>query len=247
MENIHKININKTKEKFKTRLETSSSADLEYLEREFTKLITLEENINKCLTNDTKSKIELGGYLNEIKESFLYKLSEYESFESYCLFVIGISKRYAYRLIEVFNFKKSVDIDTIDFTQFTISQLQEILYLPSDKLELVSPSMTILEIRQLKYNCTSSSASSDHGHCNCEECHTPKPIDLKNAKIPLARFQIDKRDYKFDDFTHFSGKDLTVIAYDLYTKLNYYRDLCEKLQASSTKAKKPNLKLVSDN
>lgn len=242
MENIHKININKTKEIFKTRLENSVSSQLESLEREFTKLITLEENINKCLTNDTKSKIELGGYLNEIKNSYLYKFSEYISFEAYCLFVIGISKRYAYRLIEISEFVKSVDVDTIDFTQFTISQLQEMLYLPSNKLDLVSPTMTILEIRQLKYNCTSSSASSqhehEHEHCSCEECHTPKPIDLKTAKIPLARFQIDKRDYKFDDFTHFSGKDLTVIAYDLYTKLNYYRNLCEKLQASSAETKK---------
>lgn len=242
MENIHKININKTKEIFKTRLENSGSSNLEYLEREFTKLIMLEENINKCLTNDTKSKIELGGYLNEIKESFLYKFCGFNTFEDYCLSVIGISKRYAYRLIEVFDFIKSVDVDTIDFSQFTISQLQEILYLPSNKLDLVSPTMTILEIRLLKYNCTSSSVSSGHesGHeCNCSDCKISKPINLKTAKIPLARFQIDKRDYKFDDFTHFTGKDLTVIAYDLYTKLNYYRNLCEKLQA-----KKTNLKLV---
>ena len=212
MENIHMIDIEKRKQQFKERLESCAAIDFDYINREFKKLIDFEEGINACFSHDTRNKITLGFYLQEIKNSGLYNVLGYNSFEEYCDKEIGISKKYAYRLIKIFEFTKSRDVATLNCSEFTISQLQEMLSLSDDQLKQVNPAMTIKQIRDLK--------------------NTPKTIDeLKQElqeekeeyKPTMKDFNVENPNYNFDFFTKFGRSDLSYIAWQLYSELNRLR------------------------
>lgn len=220
MEEIHKIDINNRKVQFQTRLEKAPASDIKYINDSYLTLINLEENINKCLTNDTKTKIELGSYLNEIKEYGLYKYTLHNSFGEYCEKEIGISKKYAYQLINIFEFTKSLDVETFNYTLYSISQLQEILYLTSEELQNVTPSMTIKQIRDLKnMPKTIDELKQEHDkECDCHSCKTQDKY-----KLTIHDFNIENTSYDVDYFNNFNKQDLAVIAWNLYEELNYYR------------------------
>lgn len=220
MEEIHKIDINNRKVQFQTRLEKAPAFDIKYINDSYLTLINLEENINKCLTNDTKTKIELGSYLNEIKEKYLYKFTRCNSFEEYCEKEIGISKQYAYQLIKIFNFTKSIDVDTLNYTLYSISQLQEIFYLTEEQLKQVDPTMTIKQIRDLKnMPKTIDELKQEHDKgCDCHSCKTQDKY-----KLTIHDFNIENTSYDVDYFNNFNKQDLAVIAWNLYEELNYYR------------------------
>lgn len=220
MEEIHKIDINNRKVQFQTKLEKAQSTYSKYINDSFVELINLEENINKCLTNDTKTKIELGGYLSKIKDKSLFLFADSGNFESYCGKEIGISKKYAYRLISIYEFTKSRDVATFDYTLFSISQLQEILSLSDDQLKQVDPTMTIKQIRDLKnMPKTIDELKQEHDkECDCHSCKTQDKY-----KLTIHDFNIENTSYDVDYFNNFNKQDLAVIAWNLYEELNYYR------------------------
>jgi len=217
MEEIRKIDIDYTKALFNKALEIPNNENI----NKFTELIDLEEKINNCLENDTKTKIELGGYLKEIKEKELFSLENYSSFESFCEIKVGISNKYALRLIQLDEFIKSRAGATIDFYKFTISQLQEMLTLNEDQLKQCSPEMTKLKIRALKQNNDTSEEHSED--CDCEECNIHLH-NIKQCKNTLHDFNIDNRTYNYDYFTTFNKQDLSYIAWLLYDELNRQRN-----------------------
>lgn len=212
MENIHMIDIEKRKQQFKKRLETTPACDVQYINDSYTMLINLEEKINQELTNDTYTKLHLGCYLKDIKEKYLYKFVKYITFEEYCDKELGISRKYAYTLIKIYKWTKCLDVETFDYHKFTISQLQEMLSLSDDQLKQVNPAMTIKQIRDLK--------------------NTPKTIDeLKQElqeekeeyKPTMKDFNVENPNYNFDFFTKFGRSDLSYIAWQLYSELNRLR------------------------
>lgn len=225
MEEIHKIDIKKHKQHFNECLEHPYGRDLIDINNEFIKFIDLEEKINECLTSDTKTKINLGGYLKEIRDYKLYSyrtptFSGYYSFEEYCGKEIGISKKYAYRLISIYEFTKSRDVATFDYTLYSISQLQEILSLSDDQLKQVDPTMTIKQIRDLKnMPKTIDELKQEHDkECDCHNCKTQEKY-----KLTIHDFNIENTSYDVDYFNNFNKQDLAVIAWNLYEELNYYR------------------------
>lgn len=222
MEKIHKIDINNRKVQFQTRLENASPTDIKYINDSYITLINLEENINKCLTNDTKTKIELGGYLSEINGKDLYRLTNCNSFEEYCDKEIGISKKYAYHLINIYEFTKSLAGETFDYNLFTISQLQEMLYLTEEQLKQVDPIMTKLQIRQLRTTPkTIEELKQEHDkECDCHSCKTQD-----KCNFTINDFNLNNTSYDVDYFNYFKKQDLAVIAWMLYEELNSYRKL----------------------
>ena len=225
MEEIHKIDIKKHKQHFNECLEHPYGRDLIDINNEFIKFIDLEEKINECLTSDTKTKINLGSYLKEIRDYKLYSyrtptFSGYYSFEEYCEKEIGISKKYAYRLISIYEFTKSRDVATFDYTLYSISQLQEILSLSDDQLKQVDPTMTIKQIRDLKnMPKTIDELKQEHDkECDCHSCKTQDKY-----KLTIHDFNIENTSYDVDYFNNFNKQDLAVIAWNLYEELNYYR------------------------
>ena len=153
----------------------------------------------------------LGENLKQIRQFKYFNLAGFNSFEEYCDKEIGISKKYAYRLISIYEFIKSRDVATINYEQFTISQLQEILTLSDDKLNQVDPAMTITQIRALK--------------------NAPQTIDElkqniktdKEALLKVKNFDYDNDSYDFNYFTKFSRPDLAIIAFELYSRLKASR------------------------
>lgn len=225
MEEIHKIDIKKHKQHFNECLEHPYGRDLIDINNEFIKFIDLEEKINECLTSDTKTKINLGSYLKEIRDYKLYSyrtptFSGYYSFEEYCEKEIGISKGYASRLININEYLKSCAGATFDYNLFTISQLQEMMYLTEEQLKQVDPTMTKLQIRQLRTAPkTIDELKQEHDkECDCHSCKTQDKY-----KLTIHDFNIENTSYDVDYFNNFNKQDLAVIAWNLYEELNYYR------------------------
>ena len=212
MENIHMIDIEKRKQQFKKRLENASNSDFAYIHSEFKKLIDLEDSINTCFSNNTKDKLLLGENLKQIRQFKYFNLAGFNSFEEYCDKEIGISKGQASKLISVFEFSKSFGTETFSWEQFTISQLQEMLYLSKDQLNQVDPTMTLMQIRALK--------------------NAPQTIDElkqniktdKEALLKVKNFDYDNDNYDFNYFTKFSRPDLAIIAFELYSRLKASRN-----------------------
>ena len=230
MEDIKMIDVSYTKSLHEHKLEKIKKGNLLNLNKMFTELIDLEEKINKCLSNDTKTKIELGGYLKEIKEKQLYEVVNCYTFEMYCKNVLFISDKYAYKLVKVFNFTKSRDVAKINYEDYTISQLIEMLNLDSEQLKRVKPEMTIQEMRCLKNaGLIQLMPRSNEDNENIKEEVKKTANHFKPIKKDLNDFNLSNTTYDIDFFTMFDKKDLSYIAWLIYDELNRLR----KKQAKS--------------
>lgn len=94
-----------------------------------------------------------GYYLRRQHDEKMYEAEGYVSFEEYVKAVYGKSRSWAKRMMQI-NEKFSIggNDPRIDkrYVEYSVSQLQEMLYLEEKQLEEVKPDMTIKEIRKIR-------------------------------------------------------------------------------------------------
>ena len=97
--------------------------------------------------------VGIGFYLRRVRDNKMYLEDRYKDVHEFAMAEFGMSRSTVNHCIRI-NEQFSVDGNspTIDsrYKDFSKSQLQEMLYLPGDKLDEVTPDMTIKEIRGLK-------------------------------------------------------------------------------------------------
>lgn len=101
--------------------------------------------IQNSLNSIVNNFFVVGKILANIQEKKLYNCLGYESLMIFSLDKFNLSRNQTYNFINIykkFNDKK--------FGDFNYSQLTEMLSLPSDKLEEITPTMTVKEIREVK-------------------------------------------------------------------------------------------------
>lgn len=109
--------------------------------------------IDEKFAQITASFVTNGYYLRRQYDEKMYEAEGYDSFEEYVKAVYGKSRSWAKRMMQI-NEKFSVGgndprIDS-KYIEYSVSQLQEMLYLEEDQLEHITPDMTIKEIREVR-------------------------------------------------------------------------------------------------
>lgn len=109
--------------------------------------------IDEKFAQITASFVTNGYYLRRQHDEKMYVAEGYDSFEEYVKAVYGKSRSWAKRMMQI-NEKFSVggNDPRIDkrYVEYSVSQLQEMLYLEEDQLEHITPDMTIKEIREVR-------------------------------------------------------------------------------------------------
>lgn len=109
--------------------------------------------IDEKFAQITASFVTNGYYLRRQYDEKMYEAEGYGSFEEYVKAVYGKSRSWAKRMMQI-NEKFSIDGNDprIDkrYVEYSVSQLQEMLYLEEDQLEHITPDMTIKEIREVR-------------------------------------------------------------------------------------------------
>lgn len=109
--------------------------------------------IRENLESMSRTFIATGYYLRLIKETEGYKEDGYKDIWEFAEEQYGIKRSTASRWMDM-NAKFSQDgyspVLAEEFEQYGKSQLQEMLYLPEEKLEEVTPDMTVKEIREIR-------------------------------------------------------------------------------------------------
>lgn len=100
-----------------------------------------------------RSFIAVGYYLKQIRDREMYREDGYASIWDFARETYGMSRTTASRWMEMndrFSEGGNSPILGEKYQEFGKSQLQEMLYLPEEKLEEVKPEMTVAQIRGLK-------------------------------------------------------------------------------------------------
>lgn len=109
--------------------------------------------ISARLQNMSRDFIAVGFYLKYVRDNEMYLEDGYKDIWEFASELYGIQRSTASRWMAI-NDKFSVDgnspILLEQYKQFRKSQLQEMLYLPDEKLSEVTVDMTVKEIRELK-------------------------------------------------------------------------------------------------
>lgn len=109
--------------------------------------------IDEKFAQITASFVTNGYYLRRQHDEKMYVAEGYDSFEEYVKAVYGKSRSWAKRMMQI-NEKFSVggNDPRIDkrYVEYSVSQLQEMLYLEDEQMEEVTPGMTVKEIRELR-------------------------------------------------------------------------------------------------
>lgn len=127
-------------------MDDKKSFDVETKQK--TELDTLNNNIvfvNAGLKSIVRGFYNVGKVLNELKNSESYKLLGYNNFFDFTKSQFDLSKSQSSKLVNIFN-----KFPSNKYSDFTFSQLSEMLSLPSDKVEEITSDMTIKQIRQVK-------------------------------------------------------------------------------------------------
>lgn len=109
--------------------------------------------IKANLKNGCRAVIAMGYYLKHIRENRLYKDGGYKSFGEYVKTECGLSESAASRSIsQMEKFSEGGNSPKLakKWEDFSISKLQEILYLTDEQRETVTPDMTVKEIREIR-------------------------------------------------------------------------------------------------
>lgn len=136
-----------------TSLETTS-LEGEVVENRNT--ITLEEadaGIRNGLKDAAQSVITVGYYLKAVRDNELFRSAGYETIWDYAWGEYGFSKGTASRYMkrnDRFSIGGNSPIIADEFRAFNRSQLQEMLSLDAEQMSMVTPDMTVREIRELR-------------------------------------------------------------------------------------------------
>lgn len=118
--------------------------------------ITLEEadaGIRNGLKDAAQSVITVGYYLKAVRDNELFRSAGYETIWDYAWGEYGFSKGTASRYMkrnDRFSIGGNSPIIADEFRAFNRSQLQEMLSLDDEQMSMVTPDMTVREIRELR-------------------------------------------------------------------------------------------------
>ncbi len=109
--------------------------------------------IESNLSQMSRNFIAIGYYLKQVRDRKLFAIDGYMDIWQFAKDQYGISRSTASRWMSMndkFSFDGNSPIMGEGYIEFNKSQLQEMLYLPEEKLEEAQPGMTVKEIRELK-------------------------------------------------------------------------------------------------
>lgn len=101
--------------------------------------------VNTGLKAIVRNFYNVGKALSDIKQGDLFKSKGYKNFIEFTKSEFNLSRDQSYRLVNIYN-----KFPNSQYKDFSFSQLTEMLTLPTDKLNDVSPDMTVKEIRNIK-------------------------------------------------------------------------------------------------
>lgn len=120
-------------------IEEVVNSNLQIVDKKFGEIATLFVENGYCLRRQLDEK--------------MYEAAGYQTFEDYIKDVYGRSRSWAKRMMQI-NEKFSIggNHPRIDekYIGYSVSQLQEMLYLTDEQMEDVSPDMTVKEIREVR-------------------------------------------------------------------------------------------------
>lgn len=135
------------------------------------------EIIKEELVKTRKSFVKIGWYLKHIQEGELYKEDGYQNIYDFAFQKFNLSQPTATRFMKVCE-KYSVNHDTPElddkYTDYSVSQLFEMLPMTPEQEEQVTPETTVKEMRQIK---KSNQKDSD---AFCTEDTIPGQTSIEN-------------------------------------------------------------------
>ena len=192
--------------------------------------------------------VGIGFYLRRVRDNEMYLEDGYKDVHEFAMAEFGMSRSTVNHCIRI-NEQFSMDGNspTIDnrYKDFSKSQLQEMLYLPDDKRDDVTPDMTVKEIRNMKDDRLDVEPKMDSpipGQMVIEdspECMPEDEVSMdgpdqtvtlrkptqeeKNILAAFARKLIrDKKQYFLEDFAK-RVTDVTTSGMLLYQHLGFHR------------------------
>lgn len=113
----------------------------------------IKNNIRTRFQNMQTDYVAIGYYLRQVLNNELYLEDGYKNIHEFAQAEFGMKKANVNHCIRI-NMKFSVGGDSPELDDkyhgFSKSQLQELLYIPEDRRDEVTPDMTVREIRELK-------------------------------------------------------------------------------------------------
>lgn len=109
--------------------------------------------IREKMRNMAANYVAIGFFLRIAKDKELYRAGGYESIHDMALDKFGMARQTAdhcMRINKKFSENGNSPMLADDFKDFSKSQLQEMLYLTDEKIDEVTPDMTVREIREVK-------------------------------------------------------------------------------------------------
>lgn len=113
----------------------------------------IKEYIKNSILKIRENYIAIGYWLKFVNSQKMYIKDGFSSIEEFAEKTYKISKSTAYRLMEInTEFSKNGNSPELaeEYKDFSKSQLQELLTLPPEQREVVTPEMTVSEIREIK-------------------------------------------------------------------------------------------------
>lgn len=137
-------------------IEVEQIPELPANEKKWYQDVSLDEArsiIRENITSASRSFIAVGYYLKNVRDRELYSDGGYESVWEFADAEYGISKSTTSRYMSM-NDKFSLDGNSPyvapEYKDFSRSQLQEMLYLTSEQIELVTPETQVKQIREIR-------------------------------------------------------------------------------------------------
>ena len=112
-----------------------------------------ENNIHACLRDAARNVIATGHYLKVIRDKELYREAGYENIWDYAAERFGFSKSTANRYMtrnDKFSVGGNSPVLAEEYREYSKAQLQEMLSLDAEQMSVVTPDMTVREIRELR-------------------------------------------------------------------------------------------------
>lgn len=123
----------------------------------------LNWRIEKTFRNMAENFIELGFWLKQVRKDEKFKEDGYKDIWEYAKDKYGISRSKCSRYMDINDkFSENGNSPTLaeEYRNYGKSQLQEMLYLEGRRLDMVTPGMTVSDIRELR---------KLEGHTDCEK------------------------------------------------------------------------------
>lgn len=159
--------------------------------------------IRENLESMSRSFIATGYYLRMIKDTEGYREDGYKDIWEFAEDQYGIKRSTASRWMDMnarFSEGGNSPVLAEEFKEYQKSQLQEMLYLPEEKLEEVAPDMTVKEIREIRKpepkqkSFEECNAYKANGCCNnCYYEQNDCPYDRTGYKVADWRIENDRQ------------------------------------------------------